>query len=267
VITTTFGDSMTFELGGCRFELYSVTGETTDSLAVWLPDEQAAFIGNMMGPLWGHFPFLYTIRGDKIRSVSSTIASIDRVRGLEPELLLTGHGDPIRGAAEIESGLKLVRDALESVREQTFDGMNKGVDLFTLMDQVKLPPALKVGEGHGKVSWAVRAIWEEYTGWFRYESTTELYAVPPRAIWPDLVALSGVAGLAGRAKEHLDAGRPLEALHLTDILLASAPDDHGALGARRDALHLLLDRSGGQNFSEVRWLESELANTAEKLGS
>ncbi len=37
----------------------------------------------------------------------------------------------------------------------------------------------------------VREVWKEYTGWFRMESTTELYDVPPSAVWPDLVALAG----------------------------------------------------------------------------
>ena len=57
--------------------------------------------------------------------------------------------------------------------------MNAGTDLWTLMGQVTLPPELDIPQGHGKVPWIVRAIWEEHVGWFRYESTTELYDVPP----------------------------------------------------------------------------------------
>ena len=29
--------------------------------------------------------------------------------------------------------------------------------------------------------WAVRTFWESYVGWFRLQSTTELYPVDPRA--------------------------------------------------------------------------------------
>ncbi len=61
--------------------------------------------------------------------------------------------------------------------------------------------------------WIVRAIREEHAGWFRFESTTELYIVPPLAIWPELVELAGgTAPLVQRAQAHLDAGQPLEAL-------------------------------------------------------
>ena len=59
------------------------------------------------------------------------------------------------------------------------------------MGQVTLPPELDIPQGHGKVPWIVRAVWEEHSGWFRYESTTELYDVPPSAIWPELTELAG----------------------------------------------------------------------------
>ncbi|MBK6509248.1 MAG: MBL fold metallo-hydrolase, partial [Haliea sp.] len=46
------------------------------------------------------------------------------------------------------------------------------------MRDIHLPDALALGEFHGKVSWAVRTIWEEYSGWFHFDSTTSLYGVP-----------------------------------------------------------------------------------------
>ena len=38
--------------------------------------------------------------------------------------------------------------------------MNAGKDVYTLMREVTLPPALQVGEGYGMVRWNIRAIWE-----------------------------------------------------------------------------------------------------------
>src|SRR5215510_756514 len=67
VITTAFIDSHAFDLGGRRFELYAVPGgEAIDALVVWLPEPRSVFMGNLMGPMFGHVPNLYTIRGDKI---------------------------------------------------------------------------------------------------------------------------------------------------------------------------------------------------------
>jgi alkyl sulfatase BDS1-like metallo-beta-lactamase superfamily hydrolase len=267
VVTTTFFDSHTFTLGGRPFELYATPGgETTDSLVVWVPGDRTLFIGNLMGPLLGHVPNLYTLRGDKYRSGIACIHSLDRVLGLEPEVLITGHGEPIRGADEIQRRVRQVRDATEYIRDRTIDGMNAGVDLWTLMGQITLPPELDIPQGHGKVPWIVRSTWEEHVGWFRFESTTELYDVPPSAMWAELVDLAGgTDALTGRAQAHLDAGRPLHALHFTDMVLTQEPQDRAALQVKLGALERLLANSGRENFSEVRWLEAEIRDTQEAL--
>ena len=185
---------------------------------------------------------------------------------LEPEVLVTGHGEPVVGADEIRRRVQQVRDATAWLRDRTIEGMNAGVDLFTLMGQVTLPPELDIPQGHGKVPWIVRAVWEEHSGWFRYESTTELYDVPPSAIWSELTELAGGTDvLLQRAHVHLDAGRPLHALHFVDMVLAESPDDVDALEVKLGALRVLLERSGRENFSEVRWLEAEIRDTEAAL--
>jgi len=262
-----FDDRHVFELGGRRFELLATPGgETTDSLVVWLPAERIVFTGNLFGPIFGHLPNLYTIRGDKIRSALRFLESLDRVRELDPELMVTGHGEPIRGRDEIQSELARIRNATQWLHDRTVDGMNAGKDVFALMREIRLPDELAVGQGHGKTSWCVRAIFEEYAGWFHYRSTTELYPVPHESVYSDLVTLAGAEALVRRAREHSDAGRPVEALHLTDIVLSEAPADASALAVRASALATLLERSGGENFSEVQWLRSRLAQTREALG-
>ncbi|MCV7035502.1 MBL fold metallo-hydrolase [Mycobacterium heckeshornense] len=261
-LTTTFIDSHAFELAGRRFELYSTPGgETTDALVVWMPEHRTAFIGNLMGPFFGHVPNLYTLRGDKIRSAMAFIHSVDRVIALGPETLINGH-DVFRGADEIRHTMTTVRDATAYLRDRTIEGMNAGTDLWTLMHEIRLPADLALPQVHGKVPWIVRAIWEEHVGWFRYESTTELYDVPPSAVWPDIVDLAGgVAALTERAHTHVEQGRALQALHLTDIVLGHSPSDLGALRVKRAALEQLLAASGRENFSETQWLEQEIKKT------
>jgi alkyl sulfatase BDS1-like metallo-beta-lactamase superfamily hydrolase len=259
VLTDSFIDSHVFELGDRRFELYSTPGgETTDALVVWMPEHRIVFIGNLMGPFFGHVPNLYTLRGDKIRSAMTFIQSLDRVIELRPETLVNGH-DVFSGADEVLTTMTKVRDATAYLRDRTIDGMNSGADLWTLMRDVTLPPELALPQVHGKVAWIVRAIWEEHVGWFRYESTTELYNVPASSVWSDVVDLvGGTAPLTERAAAHAKAGRPLQALHLTDVALAHAPADPDALAVKRDALEQLLAASGRENHSEVQWLEQEI---------
>jgi alkyl sulfatase BDS1-like metallo-beta-lactamase superfamily hydrolase len=268
IVTTTFQDSHAFTLGGRRFELYSVSGgETIDSLVVWLPEERIVFTGNMTGPIFGHVPNLYTLRGDRIRYVQWYLDSVQRVIDLAPEQLITGHGEPIRGAEEIRRRLSQMRDATQYLKDKVFEGMNAGMDLWTLMRSIELPPELAIPQGHGKIPWIVRAIWEEHLGWFRYESTTELYGVPPQAVFPDLIALAGgIAPVLDLAKRHLEGRRPLQALHLVEAILGLEPDHRAALRLKLEATELILSDAGRENFSEVRWLESEIRLLRSELG-
>jgi alkyl sulfatase BDS1-like metallo-beta-lactamase superfamily hydrolase len=257
-----------FEQGGRRFELISTPGgESLCSLTVWMPNEKVAFTGNLFGPVFLAVPNLVTTRGDKPRLVQRYLRSLDRVRNLGAELLITGHGEPIRGAAKIRADLDKLHAAVSYINEAVIAGMNAGKDVHTLMREITLPDSLKIGEFHGKVSWAVRSIWEEYSGWFHYDSTTALYDVPRSSIDADLAELAGGAGrLAARARQKLGNGHPLEAIHLLDIALGAEPANVDALTVKKDALQLLLSRSGGTNLSETMWLRSEIAETGAKLG-
>tara|TARA_R110002072_G_scaffold127730_1_gene265118 strand:- start:11 stop:457 length:447 start_codon:yes stop_codon:yes gene_type:complete len=134
--------------------------------------------------------------------------------------------------------------------------MNEGVDLHTLMRTIQLPPECEVGEGYGKVSWGVRAIWEHYAGWFHHESTTELYSVPQRSVHQDLVELAGTDALVARAREKKDAGRPEEALHLLDIVLGSAPGVAAAVELSSEIHQSLREQT--DNFWLSGWLENRI---------
>ncbi|MFC3174602.1 MBL fold metallo-hydrolase [Novosphingobium bradum] len=248
------------DLGGRRFVLLSTPGgETVDSLTVWLPDDRIAFTGNLFGPIWLSMPFLNTIRGDKPRLVGRYLESLEIVRGLDAQTIITGHGDPIRGA-DVKAGLDRMHDAVSWLNEAVIAGMNAGKDVYALMREISLPEHLRIGEFHGNVRWAVRAIYHEYVGWFLYDSTTSLYGVPRSSVDRDLVDLAGGAdALAARAASHLAAGRPLEAMHLIDIALGAEPANRAALEAKRGALGRLLADGGGTNLSETMWLRSEIA--------
>lgn len=253
-----------FEQGGRRFELiHAPEGETIDNLIVWLPEEKIAFTGNLVGPVWLSMPFFCTLRGDKPRLVWNTLKSLEKLKALNAEIIITGHGEPIRGKDRIRSDIEKMIGAISYVRDYTIDGMNAGRTVHELMRDVRLPDALQIGEFHGKVSWSVKTIWDEYSGWFHYEDgTTELYHVPRSAVNPDIVELAGGASaLACRAKAHAEADRPLEAIHLIDIALSVEPTHKEALEVKKAALSALLAASGSKNLSETMWLSSEISET------
>ena len=256
--TQTFSDRLELTIGERRLTLLSTPGgETTDACVVWLPESRTLISGNVLGPLFGHVPNLVTVRGDRYRDALDYVASVDRLRALKPARMITGHFDPIEGEEVIEDELRRLRDATQWVHDRVVEGMNAGTDVHTMMRDVQLPPELDVGEGYGKTAWNVRAIRETYAGWFHHRSTTELYAMPFAAVAPDLVQAAGADALVAAARRRLDAGEPVAAIHVTDVVLAAEPENAAARRVAADA-HLAL-LAGATNFWERAWLTKRLA--------
>ncbi|MCB2059626.1 MAG: MBL fold metallo-hydrolase, partial [Novosphingobium sp.] len=249
-------DRMTLDVGGRTFELiHAPEGETEDNIVVWMPKEKIVFTGNTFGPVWLSMPFLNTLRGDKPRRVRTYLQSLEKVRDLGAEIVITGHGEPIVGKDRIREDLDRMEAAVTYVRDYTLEGMKAGKTVHELMHDFEFPGNVAIGDFHGKASWAVKSIWREYSGWFHYEDgTTELYGVPRSSVYGDLAELAGGADkLAERARAKLEAGKPLEALHLVDIALGADASARSALEVKRDASQKLLEECGGQNLSETMW--------------
>ncbi|MGA7051256.1 MAG: alkyl sulfatase dimerization domain-containing protein, partial [Mycobacterium sp.] len=149
-----------------------------------------------------------------------------------------------------------MRDAMQVVHDRTVEQMTAGVDLYTAMRDVRVPEHLDIGEGYGKTSWNVRAIWEMYAGWFQHRSTTELYEVAPASVAADVVKAAGTGALVEAARRHVDEGRPVQALHLTDLVLTAEPTNGPARAVARDAHEAL--RAGTDNFWEKAWLTKSI---------
>jgi hypothetical protein len=75
----------------------------------------------------------------------------------------------------------------------------------------------------------------------------------------------GPPALAARARQKLDAGAPLEALHLLDVALGAEPRCVEALVVKKASLEKLLRDAGNTNLSETMWLKSEFAAVEEVL--
>jgi alkyl sulfatase BDS1-like metallo-beta-lactamase superfamily hydrolase len=256
------------ELGGRRIEIHwTPGGETRSALIVWLPDQKIAFVGNLFGPLFGNHPNLNTLRGDKPRSALEFIESVKAVRALAPELILTGH-EVIKGGEHIQQQLNRIIDAVQWVHDRTLEGMEAGTPLSALMREIQTPPQLTLTEEYGKVAWNVRAIWHEYTGWYDpSRGLTELFDVPASSVANAIAELTGgIQPLVTRAEQFVQAGEPLQALHLLEIVFASGsgsgddPTDNlaAARAAKRQALELLNEQIDGKNLWERMSIAAEL---------
>ena len=254
----TFDTRLGATVDGLRVELLAGVGETTDCCVVWLPEHRVALVSNLFGPLFPHFPNVNTIRGDKYRFVEPQLATNRMVRALRPDVLVTGRHEPIVGADLIDASLERLHDAVVHVHDRALDGFNAGVDVWTLMREIELPPELRVGQGYGKVAWAVRTFWESYVGWFHLQSTTELYPDSAPAALAELVDAVGVAATLDRAEAALARGDAPLAIRLGEAVEAVDPEN-ARLGPLMASAHrFLLDHGGDTSFWEHGWLRSQL---------
>src|SRR4029079_15525041 len=152
------------------------------------------------------------------------INSLKKVLALKPEIVIPSHGTAMGGNAEISRRLTKYCDAIQYVHDETVKGMKAGKDVFTLMNEIKLPQELDIGESYGKLSWSIRGIYDGYAGYFDLNPAT-MYEKPPSSVYADVVKLAGGAeSITKLAQEKLAACQAVEALHLTDMVLTGEPN-------------------------------------------
>ena len=260
-ITVDDWETYLFTLGGIEFQVIGAPGaEGADNAVLWLPQQKVLISGDFFGPQFPQFPNIFTMRGEKVRKPVEYIKSLDRLIALNPDVILPSHLDPTIGAEKIRKGMQRIRDAVQYVHDETIAGMNAGKTVNQLMKEIKLPPNLELVQNHGRVDWAVKSIWEYYMGWFRFESTTELYPIPAQDVYADLAQIAGNENLIALANNYLIQGEPVKTLHITEIALAGDPQNASALALRDQALVELLERAenGLRNDYEIYWLKSQL---------
>ena len=256
----------TFTLGGRRFEVHATPGaEGADNVVLWLPDDKVLLTGDFFGPQFPQFPNLFTMRGEKMRKPVEYMNSIDHLLNLEIETLLPSHLEPVRGANEIRAGMIKIREAVDFVHSTTVAGMNAGKSLSELMVEIRLPERLLLSETHGKVSWAVKSIWEYYATWFHFDRTSELYATPQSAVLDDLAGIIDADAALSLVREKLQRSEPEQALLLLEIFegFDKEPD---LMELRVEVLSQLRERATvtGNDY-ELYWLDSELEKARRAL--
>lgn len=244
--THTFSGSKTLNIGGVSITLIGAPGETDDQLIVWIPEDKTLIAADNF--YWA-FPNLYTIRGTSPRPVDQWIKSIDIMRRLRPEHLLPCHTVPIHGEQEIETALTNYRDAIQWVRDEVIRGANKGYDLDTIAENIKLPPHLAglhyTKEFYGQVDWSAKGIYTSNLGWFDGRAD-KLYPMNAKEAAQREIRLMG---------------GPEKVMQLADVALQQ--DDI------RWSIHLLakLVDSGMATGNMKKVLDDRLAISYEKLAS
>jgi uncharacterized sulfatase len=247
--TRTFrGDRLSLTIAGVRMDLLHTPGETNDGVSVWLPEKRVLLTGDLFLKA---FPNLYAIRGAAPRPVPQWVASLTKLIALGAEHVVPGHTRPVRGAADAHEALSAYRDGIQSVYDQTLEGMKKGERPDELVAHVKLPPHLAespyLQEYYGTVEWSVRAIYSDLLGWFD-GNATRLFPLPEKERAQKMVALAGGAPkVLASARDALAKGEFQWVAELTDFVLAVDAANANAKRLKAQALTELGERQTSAN--------------------
>ena len=226
--TDTFSGIKVLDIGSLKIEMHSAPGETHDQLIVWIPEDKTLLAADNF--YWA-FPNLYTIRGASPRPIDGWIQSIDDMRRLEAEHLVPSHTSTLHGKDKIAQALTNYRDAIQYVRDDVIRRANRGEDIDTIAESVKLPDHLAglpyLWEGYGQVDWSARAIYTDNLGWFD-GSAGKLYPMNhTEAVKREIEMMGGTDVVAGKASQALKEGDARWAVHLltklNDCGLAAGP--------------------------------------------
>ena len=241
----TFSVSMDTTIAGINMQFHHAPGETDDQLFVWLEDKKILLAGDN---IYKTFPNLYTIRGTSYRDVNQWARSIDKMRYLQPEIVIPSHTRPIEGADIVYETLTIYRDAIQFVHDQTVRNMNLGYTIDEIVEQVHLPNALAqspyLQEFYGRVDWSVKSIFTGYMGFFDGNPATLIPSIGKEKAENMASLAGGKSELLNRAQHAFDDGNYQWSLELTDHLLLLDVDQEQAKKIRLQCLIKL-----GQNHT------------------
>ena len=193
---------MTLTRGGLTMELFHVQGETDDATVGWLPEQRILLPGDMfiwVTPNCGN--------PQKVQRYPREWAiAMRRMAALGAETMLPSHGAPIFGADRIRQALTETAEWLESLVEQTLDGMNAGARLDELVHAVKPPEHLAdrpyLRARYDEPEFIVRNLWRRYAGWYD-GNPANLKPAPDRQLAAAVAELAGGSTAPGRRRPPL----------------------------------------------------------------
>ncbi len=242
--TRTFtGDQLMVTIAGVRLQFLYTPGETMDAISVWLPEKRVLMCGD---DFFRAFPNIAPIRGARLRSPEDWIASLQKMIALGPDHIVPSHTRPVLGGAAARAALAAYRDGIQSILDQTIQGMRQGERPDELVQHVKLPPHLAenpyLQEFYGGIEWTVRGIYADRVGWFD-GNAINLFPMPQKDRAAKLIGLiGGPDQMLARARDALAAGEFQWAAELADYVLANDSANAGAKRIKAQALVELGER-------------------------
>jgi glyoxylase-like metal-dependent hydrolase (beta-lactamase superfamily II) len=166
----TYKDKLRLEIGGEIFELFAAKGETDDATIVWMPERRFCFCGDLF--IWNS---PNASNPQKVQRFPEEWATAARFIAdeLRPLIVFPGHGPPLVGEARVLEAFTDQAKLLEGICEYTFEGINAGKSLATIMMSVPIPRHLVakpyLRPRYDDPRWFVASLWRRYCGWYDFD--------------------------------------------------------------------------------------------------
>jgi alkyl sulfatase BDS1-like metallo-beta-lactamase superfamily hydrolase len=163
-------------------------------------------------------------------------AALREMASLDADVMLPGHGLPVVGPDRVRAALEDTAALLESICDQTFELMNRGLPLDEVLHSVEAPAEL-IGKPYLKPvydepEFIVRNLWRLYGGWYD-GNPAHLKPAPEAKLAAELADLAGGADrLAARALELAGEGSLRLAGHLAEFAMQADGESEPAREAR-----------------------------------
>ena len=226
-------------IAGERIVATPIPSDSDDTLVLWFPDRKVCVNNH----LWPALFNIFAMRGETYRDPIERLAAFDLMLGYAPEHLVGVHGPPISGVDTVRTALTDYRDSIQFLWDQTVRGMNAGLTLGQLVEQVQLPArfgdAYYTTELYGMAQHHVRQIHAGVRGWFDGDAVN-LFPLPEAE-----EAARIVTGFGGRdtvleqARAALADDEPAWAVQLATYLLRLDPDDADGRAVKAGGLRLI----------------------------
>jgi alkyl sulfatase BDS1-like metallo-beta-lactamase superfamily hydrolase len=223
----TYRDHQRLELAGESVELYHAKGETEDATWVWLPEREAAIVGDLIVssmPNTGHptKPQRFTLQWAE---------ALESIAAKKPRFVLPGHGPVYRGATCQEVLWDTAR-ALRLIHDEVIRRLNRREWPIDIIEaDIRLPPALSrkphLREIYGCVPFVVRDVLRSYGGWWSGQPS-QLFPPRRREHAADVVQLCGRYALLARVRALLFLGENERAVALAELVANYDPRDREA---------------------------------------
>lgn len=126
----------TLTIGGTRIDLLPTRGsETNDAMLIHLPEQDIAFVGDIMMPYFGS-PFVNE------GSIDGMLAAIEQLKTLKPKKLLHGH-EPLTAVFGSLETLKGLAPQIAWLRDAVVSEMRRGTERGAIQQANLMPPMLE----------------------------------------------------------------------------------------------------------------------------